>query len=127
MENSKLDFIYFQPEVFQAVAGNDFIVYAYMNDGSIRMLDMKPIIKNGGVFKILEDEKIFREKLTVLNNSVAWDIDGNRDEYKCIDIDPLNIFNSPMVIDIPEDTPLPDELEAIAEAKADTSPTIIRR
>lgn len=120
MENSKLDFIYFQPEVFQAIAGNDFIVYAYMNDGSIRVLDMKPMIKKGGVFKILEDEKIFREKITVLNNSVAWDIDGNRDEYKCIDIDPFHIFNCPMVIDIPEDTPLPDELEAIVEEKADT-------
>lgn len=126
MENSKLDFMHFQPEVFQAVAGKNFVVYAYMNDGSIRMLDMKPIIKNGGVFKVLEDEKIFHEKLTVLNNSVAWDMGGNRDEYKCIDIDPFNIFNSPMVLDIPEVEPEPDEIEAIAEAKADTSPTVSR-
>ena len=51
MENSKLDFIYFQPEVFQAIAGNDFIVYAYMNDGSIRVLDAnnKAIIKTKGI------------------------------------------------------------------------------
>lgn len=96
---------HFHPEVFQAVAGKNFVVYAYMNDGSIRMLDMKPIIKKGGVFKVLEDEKIFHEKLTVLNNSVAWDIGGNRDGYKCIDIDPFDIFNSPIVLDIPENEP----------------------
>lgn len=119
MQNSKLDFKYFHPEVFQAVAGKNFIVYAYMNDGSIRMLDMKPMIKNGGVFAILKDEKIFCEKLTVLNNSVAWDIGGNRDEYNCIDVDPFHIFNSPMALDIPEDEPLPDEIEAIEAANRD--------
>lgn len=124
MENSKLDFMHFQPEVFQAVAGKNFVVYAYMNDGSIRMLDMKPIIKSGGVFKVLEDEKIFHEKLTVLNYSVAWDIGGNRDEYKCIDIDPFHIFHSPIISDIPEAELEPDEHESIAEAKVDTSPTI---
>ena len=96
---SKLDFI---PEVFQAVAGDNFTVYAYMNDGSIRLYDVKPAIKKGGVFKILEDEKFFREKLTVLNNSVAWDLSGTRDESRCIDIDPFSIFDSPTVTDIPE-------------------------
>lgn len=116
MKDSKLDFKYFHPEVFQAVAGKNFVVYAYMNDGNIRMLDMKPIIKNGGVFAVLKDEKTFCEKLTVLNNSVAWDIDGNRDEYNCIDIDPFNVFNCPVVSDIPEDEPLPDEIKAIERA-----------
>ncbi len=102
MENSKLDFKYFQPEVFQAVAGENYIVYAYLNDGSIRMLDMKPMIKGSGVFSVLNDEKIFRGKLTVLNNSVAWDIEGNRDEYKCIDIDPFQVFESPVVSELPD-------------------------
>ena len=69
---------------------------------------MKPVIKRGGVFKVLEDENIFREKLTVLNHSIAWDISGDRDESKCIDIDPFNVFNSPAVDDLPEDEPLPD-------------------
>ena len=103
MENCKLDFTHFYPEVFQAVAGKNFTVYAYMNDGSVRMLDMKPIIKKGGIFTALKDEEIFRKKLTVLNNSVAWDIKGNRDEYDCIDIDSFFVFQSPRVSDIPED------------------------
>ena len=100
MKNNDLDFF---PEVFQAVPGENFTVYAYMNDGSIRLYDMKPIIKKSGVFKVLEDENIFREKLTVLNNSIAWDMSGDRDENKCIDIDPFNIFNSHTVTDLPEE------------------------
>ena len=68
---------------------------------------MKPVIKRGGVFKVLEDENIFREKLTVLNHSIAWDISGDRDESKCIDIDPFSVFNSPAVDDLPEEEPLP--------------------
>lgn len=100
MKNNNLDFF---PEVYQAVAGKNFTVYAYMNDGNIRLYDMKPVIKQGGVFKVLEDENIFREKLTVLNNSIAWDISGDRDESKCIDIDPFNVFDSPVVDEFPEE------------------------
>ncbi|MCD8148091.1 MAG: DUF2442 domain-containing protein [Clostridiales bacterium] len=101
MENAKLDFAYFSPEIFQAVAGNNYVVYAYLNDGSVRVLDMKPMIKKGGVFQILEDPKIFRETLTVMNQSVAWDLSGNRDEENCIDVDPFCVYECPMVADIP--------------------------
>ena len=69
---------------------------------------MKPVIKRGGVFKVLEDENIFREKLTVLNHSIAWDISGERDESKCKDIDPFSVFNIPAVDDLPEEEPLSD-------------------
>ncbi len=101
MGKGKIDFSLFCPEVFQVVAGENYTVYAYLNDGSVRSVDVKPLIKNGGVFSVLEDEKIFRSKLTVLNGSVAWDIAGTRDEYNCIDIDPRSIFNSPIVEDFP--------------------------
>lgn len=57
----------------------------------------------------MKDEKLFREKLTVLNNSVAWDIAGNRDEYKCIDVDPFSVFECPVVPDIPEEPAEQDE------------------
>ena len=69
---------------------------------------MKPVIKRGGVFKVLADDNIFREKLTVLYHSIAWDISGDRDESKCIDIDPFSVFNSPAVDDLPEEEPLLD-------------------
>ena len=45
----------FYPEVYQAVAGKDYTVYAYMNDGSVRKFDVKPLIKKGGVFRKIED------------------------------------------------------------------------
>ena len=122
MKNNKLDFF---PEVFQAVAGRNFTVYAYMNDGQVRLYDMKPIIKRGGVFKVLENENTFREKLTVLNNSIAWDLSGDRDESRCIDIDPFQVFQSPVVSDFPEDDQTLDEMEAIYEAKADSIQNVV--
>ena len=30
--------------------------------------------------------------MTVINGTLAFDIAGNRNEYKCIDIDPAMIF-----------------------------------
>ena len=34
---------------------------------------------------------------------IAWDVSGDRDESKCIDIDPFNVFHSPVVDEFPED------------------------
>lgn len=102
MKESRLDFSKFYPEVFQAAAGKNFVVYAYMNDGNLRVLDMKPMIAKGGVFEALKDEAVFRTKLTVMNSSVAWDLQGDRDESNCIDIDPFYIFDCPVIADIPD-------------------------
>ena len=101
MGENKLD-QRFYPEVYQAVAGKNYTVYAYLNDGSVREFDVKPLIKQGGVFKKIEDGTVFKNTLTVLNGTVAWDIAGNRNEYECIDIDPMTIFECPIVPDIPE-------------------------
>ena len=43
MENN-LDTRFFYPEVFQVVVGKNFTVYAYMNDGSVRLFNAKPFI-----------------------------------------------------------------------------------
>ena len=102
MKNEDLDYRYFFPEVLQAVAGEDFTVYAYMNDGGMRLYDVKPLIQKGGIYKKIADKDVFRETLTVMNHSIAWDLAGNRDEYNCIDIDPFDVFESPIVKDIPE-------------------------
>ena len=71
MSNNKLD-PRFYPEIYQVVAGNNYTVYAYLNDGSVREFDVKPLIKKGGIFKKIEDEKVFKNTLTVLNGTVAW-------------------------------------------------------
>ena len=61
------------PKVLQAVAGEDFTVYLYFNDGSVRLYDAKPLLKLGGVFAPLQDEAFFKSRLTVLNDTAAWD------------------------------------------------------
>ena len=58
------------PKVLQAVAGKDFTVYLYFNDGSVRLYDAKPLLALGGVFAPLQDEAFFKSRLTVLNDTV---------------------------------------------------------
>ena len=59
----------FYPEVYQAVAGKDYTVYAYMNDGSVRKFDVKPLIKKGGVFRKIEDKEIFKKVQELRENN----------------------------------------------------------
>lgn len=89
----------FFPKVLQAVPGPDYKVYAYMNDGTVRYVDVQALIDKGGVFAPLRDKTVFDEKLTVLNDTVAWDISGNHDPGDCIDIDPFTIYEMPVVAD----------------------------
>lgn len=91
-----MDFI---PEVLQVVPGNGYQLFVYFNDGTVHTYDAFPLIQKGGVFKKIEDLNIFRKCLTVLNGTVAWDLNGNHDATKCIDIDPFDVYNSPVVKD----------------------------
>lgn len=95
----QLDLSRFFPSVVQALAAEDRIVFAYMNDGSVRRFDMKPLIESGGVFEPLRNPEVFASAITVLNDTVAWDLEGNRDPTTCIDIDPLALFEQPIVRD----------------------------
>lgn len=38
---------------------------------------------------------------SVKNDTVAWDVAGNRDETKCIDLDPINIFKTAPIVSDP--------------------------
>ena len=75
------------PKVLQAVAGEDFTVYLYFNDGSVRLYDAKPLLALGGVFAPLQDAAFFKSRLTVLNDTAAWDVTGDRDPGSCVDLD----------------------------------------
>ena len=89
----------FWPCVVQVIPTDDYKVYAYFNDGTIRLFDAKPLIKKDTVFEPLEDLELFKEKLSVINDTVAWDMGGNRDARKCIDLDPFVIYEQPIVAD----------------------------
>jgi hypothetical protein len=41
----------------------------------------------------------FKEKISFINDTVAWDMAGNHDPRKCIDIDPFTIFAQKVVPD----------------------------
>lgn len=89
------------PIVVQALAGDNHTVYVYFTDGAVRLLDAKPLIQRGGVFAPLRDDSFFRERLTVLNDTVAWDIAGNRDPSACVDLDPCQIYETCPVVEDP--------------------------
>lgn len=91
----------FMPAVLQVVAGKDFTIYAYCNDGAIRLVDVKSLIAKGGIFEQLSDYNFFCERLTIINDTVAWDIVGNRDATNCIDLDPFVIFETGKIVDDP--------------------------
>ncbi|MBC7792753.1 MAG: DUF2442 domain-containing protein [Clostridia bacterium] len=83
------------PEVLQAVAGDDYQVVAFFNDGSVHAFDVTPLL-SGAVFAPLRDKEVFRRALTVMNHTVAWDLSGTRDATACIDIDPVVVHRAPV-------------------------------
>lgn len=94
------------PEVVQAVAGDDYHVYAYFSDGTVRRFDAGPLVEKGGVFSQLADAGFFAECLTVMNGTVAWDVAGSWDETRCIDVDPFAVYENSALV--------PDPLEDVA-------------
>ena len=87
------------PQVVQAIPGPERLIYVYFSDGSIRQYDMAPLIAAGGVFSRLEEEAFFRDRLTVLNDTAAWDVSECFDPRTCIDIDPFTLYEGEAVRD----------------------------
>lgn len=67
-------------------------VSVYFVDGKIVRYDVKPKLGKG-VFKALEDIEVFMERCTIMNDTLAWDIDGTNDAASCIDIDPDLLYS----------------------------------
>lgn len=84
------------PRVVQAVADQDYCVYAYFDNGLVKRMDMRSMLDKG-VFQPLRDIALFRDALTVLNDTVAWDLSGRRNPSDCIDIDPFTVYEQPTV------------------------------
>ena len=43
----------------------------------------------------MKDYSVFVDACTVMNDTLAWDISGNRDAGRCIDIDPDTLYELP--------------------------------
>lgn len=73
-----------------------------MNDGFSKIILRKPFTDKGWSFEPLRNEEVFNKTLTAIGNTIAWDLEGNRDEYKCLDIDPFEVYKIPIVEGVPE-------------------------
>ena len=86
------------PKVVQVIPMKDYSVYVYFEDGKIVYYDMSQMIEKE-VFRPLKDIDIFIDTCTVLNDTLAGDIDKNRDNTTCLDIDPDTLYELPMVVE----------------------------
>lgn len=83
------------PKVVQVIPMKDYSVYVYFEDGKIVCYDMSQMLEKE-VFQPLKDIDIFIDTCTVLNDTLAWDLDKNRDNTTCLDIDPDTLYELPM-------------------------------
>jgi len=83
----------YYPEVVQVIPTEDYKVYIYFDDGSIKLFDASSLLEKGE-FQRLKDKKFFMERCTVLNGTLAWDVSGNYDETTCLDLDPLVLYET---------------------------------
>ena len=82
------------PEIVQVIPHEDFTVSVYFSDGKIVLYDIKPFLHQE-VFSKLSDIDVFMVSCTILNDTLAWDIAGNRNEIECIDIAPDTLYSLP--------------------------------
>ncbi|MDE7287735.1 MAG: DUF2442 domain-containing protein [Lachnospiraceae bacterium] len=79
------------PKIVQVVPTEDYTVYVYFEDGKIVCYDVTPLLEKE-VFTVLKDLELFIGTCTIMNDTLAWDISGERDTSKCIDIDPDTLY-----------------------------------
>ena len=77
--------------MIQVLPTKNLKVYVYFADGKIKLYDTSNFVGKG-VFSAIAKIENFIEKCTVINGTLAWDIGGNFDEYKCLDINPETIY-----------------------------------
>lgn len=83
------------PKVVQVIPMENYSVYVYFENGKIVCYDMTQMIEKE-VFRPLKDITVFKEACTVMNDTLAWDIGGNQDNTKCLDIAPDTLYDLPM-------------------------------
>lgn len=79
------------PTVIQVIPFDNFHVQVFFDDGKIVDYDTTNDLR-GEVYKPLKDIRIFKDTCTVLNDTLAWDLSGNRNFETSIDIDPFTLY-----------------------------------
>ncbi len=84
------------PLVVQVVPLDNYTVYVYFDDGKITCYDISHKLDKE-IYKPLQDIEVFKSSCTILNNTLAWDLKGNRDTTACIDIDVFTLYELPAI------------------------------
>lgn len=84
------------PAIDQVVPFNDYTVYVYFEDEKIVCYDVKPLLGKP-VFLKLQNYQFFHDRCTIINDTLAWDVTGNRDPSQCINIDPDTLYELDVV------------------------------
>lgn len=79
------------PNIVQVIPYDDFTVQVYFEDGKIVSYDVKPLLDKP-IFKPLNDLSFFKDRCMILNDTLAWDITGDRNESTCLDIAPDTLY-----------------------------------
>jgi hypothetical protein len=77
--------------VLQAYPTENYKVYLYFSDGKVKLYDILPLTDKG-IFKKLQDKDFFLNRCTVLNHTLAWDVNGDYNPSECIDLDSITLY-----------------------------------
>ncbi len=81
-----------RPKLFQVYPTDEYSVYLYYDNGEIRIYDCKWILHERGIFTQIHSIESFKKLCTIMNDTLAWDISGERDLTNCIDICPDTVY-----------------------------------
>ena len=79
------------PQIVQVYPTEEYKVYVYFEDGKIVCYDATPLLEKEA-FAPLRDLSLFIDRCTIINDTLAWDVAGDRDPYSCLDIDPETLY-----------------------------------
>ena len=82
----------FTPEVVQVIPHDNYIVEIFFQDGKVVNYDVSHLLEKG-IFSVLKDKDFYKNRCTVLNHTLAWDVSGDYNPTKCIDIDPDMLYS----------------------------------
>ena len=85
-------------KVVRVIPTEEYTVYVYFEDGKIVCYDAKPLLGKE-VFAALREITFFKNSCTIMNNTLAWDVSGMRDNSECIDIDPDMLYELDTVVE----------------------------
>ncbi len=86
------------PNIIQVKPTENYTIYVFFDNGIIKEYSLKEDIQSGGVFEKIKDINIFIKRCTIMNGTLAWDIEGDRDTTKCIDICPDTIYEDGVTV-----------------------------